>query len=175
MPTNRSEKRKLYEKEYRESHKESNAVYHKEWAKDNKDKIAVYGKRYKDSHPEVQKSRWDKYYSENKEIIKGRMNKDTATMKDAVFVHYSDCSSGYKCNCKGCGFVSNDPCFYSIDHINNDGAKFRKNHKSRTGGGLYRWIIKVGFPTDLQILCWNCNCAKNINGGVCPHEEGKEN
>jgi hypothetical protein len=36
-----------------------------------------------------------------------------------------------------------------IDHINNDGAKFRKLYK----GPIWLWIIKNNFPKDLQVLC----------------------
>lgn len=34
--------------------------------------------------------------------------------------------------------------------------------------GFYRWIKKNGFPDSVQVLCWNCNCAKGIYG-YCPH------
>ena len=32
---------------------------------------------------------------------------------------------------------------------------------------LYKWI-KENVPRDLQILCHNCNAAKQIYG-ICPH------
>jgi hypothetical protein len=50
----------------------------------------------------------------------------------------------------------------TIDHKNNDGAEQRRQLKCSTGCGLYRWLIKNNYPTDLglQILCYNCNCSK---------------
>jgi hypothetical protein len=30
------------------------------------------------------------------------------------------------------------------------------------------------FPNDvLRLLCFNCNCGRAKNGGICPHEETK--
>jgi hypothetical protein len=78
---------------------------------------------------------------------------------------------GGKCNC--CG--ESNPLFLTIDHVNNDGYKIRpRNKKGNYGspfsGHYYKQIIKAGFPKDLQLLCWNCNCGKARNKGVCPHK-----
>lgn len=71
---------------------------------------------------------------------------------------------GGKCAC--CG--ETEPIFLSVDHINGDGAE----HRRQIGGSaqLPRWLIQNGFPEGFQILCHNCNMAKHINGGVCPHQ-----
>jgi hypothetical protein len=71
---------------------------------------------------------------------------------------------GGKCVC--CGETI--PQFLNIDHINNDGAK----HRREIGGssGLQIWIEKNNYPKDFQILCYNCNVGKYLNGGVCPHK-----
>jgi hypothetical protein len=62
-----------------------------------------------------------------------------------------------------------DPDCLSIDHSNNDGGKHRK---VVTTGSIYFWLIDEGFPRDgFQLLCWNCNLGKHLNGGVCPHKE----
>ena len=82
-------------------------------------------------------------------------------LKEKVLVHY-----GYKCNC-GCGCQVANSNHLTIDHINNDGHIHRKQlgTKIRGGQAFYRWIVKNNFPKDLQILCWNCNCAKEFYGG----------
>lgn len=72
-----------------------------------------------------------------------------------VFKHY-----GGKCVC--CGITT--PEFLEVDHVNNDG----KEHRKTTGRHVYTWIIKNGFPTDLQLLCANCNRSKS-KLGVCAH------
>jgi len=69
---------------------------------------------------------------------------------------------GNKCGC--CGEVTYE--FLTVDHINNNGAKHRKELK---GSSVYNWIIKNNFPDDFQILCYNCNCAKGFYG-KCPHK-----
>jgi hypothetical protein len=80
---------------------------------------------------------------------------------EAVLDHY-----GSKCAC--CGL--DDRRFLSIDHINNDGYIKRKTGEDVTGPRQYARIVKRGFPKDLQLLCFNCNLAKNRFGGICPHE-----
>ena len=60
--------------------------------------------------------------------------------------------------------------FLTVDHVNGDGAAKRAMH--RTGNSFYRWIIRNGFPADFQVLCFNCNIGRAMNGGICPHKEG---
>lgn len=81
-------------------------------------------------------------------------------LKKEVFDHY-----GRKCSC--CG----EPCiqFLTIDHIEGGGTKHRKV-VGRSSADFHNWLIKNGFPTGFQVLCFNCNCAKGIYG-KCPHEE----
>lgn len=86
-----------------------------------------------------------------------------AELKRIIFEHY-----GGRCVC--CGEL--EPMFLSVDHINNDGAEDRR--KDNTGGSnFYRRIVKGiksgNAPTDLQLLCRNCNWGKHVNGGICPH------
>ena len=80
-------------------------------------------------------------------------------IKDEVFATYG----GYVCAC--CGETIKK--FLTIDHINNDG----KQHRQRVGKSrvLYYWLHDNGFPPGFQVLCFNCNCGRQLNGGVCPH------
>ena len=71
--------------------------------------------------------------------------------------------------CACCG--EEQPEFLTIDHINNDGGKMRKDGKQVVGGSFYRWLKKNNFPKDeFQLLCMNCNFAKGHFGG-CPHND----
>lgn len=70
-----------------------------------------------------------------------------------------------KCSC--CG--ENNLGFLTIDHINNDGAKDRRKHKSTWA--LFIWLKKNNYPEGYQILCYNCNMGRAYNDGVCPHNE----
>jgi hypothetical protein len=83
-----------------------------------------------------------------------------------------DAMSGYspdglpKCGC--CGISQID--FLTIDHVNNDGHIERKSKRhAASGNSLYRRIVKENWPSNYQVLCFNCNCAKAFFG-VCPHK-----
>lgn len=74
---------------------------------------------------------------------------------------------GNKCLC--CG--ETNPIFLTLDHIKNNGFR-QKRHGRKLGGlALYTWLIINGFPEGYQLLCYNCNCGKFRNKGICPHEE----
>jgi hypothetical protein len=69
--------------------------------------------------------------------------------------------------------------FLTIDHISEDGAEHRRQNNISMGhsqGGaipMCRWLKRHGYPPGFQVLCFNCNSGKHLNGGVCPHEEDR--
>ncbi|HUN38481.1 MAG TPA: hypothetical protein VMU95_41350 [Trebonia sp.] len=71
--------------------------------------------------------------------------------------------------CQCCGEV--EYRFLTIDHINGDGAAERRSENSPRGKNqaILRRLRREGWPPGYQTLCWNCNCARHFNGGVCPH------
>jgi hypothetical protein len=70
--------------------------------------------------------------------------------------------NAYGKKCAKCAI--SDIKYLTIDHKNNDGSKQRKELNCGTGSKLYRWLIKNNFPDlNLQVLCYNCNCSKEIN------------
>lgn len=71
---------------------------------------------------------------------------------------------GGKCACCGEG----EARFLTVDHINNDGAAQRRELSIKAGWVFYAWVVKENFPEYLQLLCFNCNCAKGFYG-QCPH------
>lgn len=103
-----------------------------------------------------------RWYHANATSQKLKMKEYRERIKDAVFGAYG----GYTCVC--CG--ESQKLFLSIDHIANDGAAHRKQIGFRGGIGLYLWIVKHDFPSGFQVLCFNCNHGKQLNGGVCPHK-----
>lgn len=84
-------------------------------------------------------------------------------LKDQCFQAYG----GFVCAC--CG--ETEQKFLTLDHKNNDGAKHRKEIGARGGIAIYHWIIRNGFPPMFQVLCFNCNHGRHLNGGTCPHKE----
>jgi hypothetical protein len=83
-----------------------------------------------------------------------------ARLKAAAFAAY-----GGVCRC--CGEA--EPRFLTIDHVEGGGHK----HRRQIGGPhlVYEWLARHKYPDGFQILCWNCNCGRAMNGGICPHEE----
>lgn len=74
---------------------------------------------------------------------------------------------GNRCVCCGEAKWS----FLVIDHINNDGAKERRErYGSQNGSSRSFFLLLKREPirSDLQVLCWNCNAAKSLYG-CCPH------
>lgn len=106
------------------------------------------------------------YYKKNKHRLakqqKGYRIIYFRKIKELIFNHY-----GNKCKC--CG--EKNRRFFTLDHKNNDGYKSRINGKRIGGLPFYIQIIKRGYPKDLQILCWNCNCGRHLNNGMCPHKD----
>jgi hypothetical protein len=71
--------------------------------------------------------------------------------------------------CECCGETA--VAFLTIDHVNDDGSAHRRELKKTT---TYRWLKRHGYPKDgYRLLCFNCNCGRRVNGGVCPHKEAK--
>jgi len=70
--------------------------------------------------------------------------------------------------CACCGEV--EEAFLTIDHVNNDGAQHRREIGRAGGSSMTGWLIQNNFPEGFQVLCWNCNAAKQYQPGGCPHQ-----
>ena len=117
--------------------------------------------KYRNKYPERIKLQNKNNYSKNRELRTDTSKEWYQIYKRIIYNHY-----GHKCVC--CGETT--PMFLTIDHVNNDGFldKTSGGHR-RSGAYLYRKIIKEGFPDKYQVMCFNCNLGRNINGGLCPH------
>jgi hypothetical protein len=103
------------------------------------------------------------YYSTHKESWKAKMKVYRKIAKDSAYEAYG----GYTCKC--CG--ETEQMFLTIDHINNDGTSHRKKYNLTAGNQLYVWLRTNKYPPGFQVLCFNCNHGKHLNGGVCPPSE----
>jgi len=71
--------------------------------------------------------------------------------------------------CECCGEDNID--LLTIDHINGNGAKHRRSIPTNTNGSaFYRWLRNSNYPGGFRVLCFNCNCGRHTNGGICPHK-----
>ncbi len=87
--------------------------------------------------------------------------KKRAKLRTEALYHYS--KGLMKCNC--CG--ESQERFLTLDHINNNGHEDKK----RYGRSMLGEVKNQGYPEGYQILCYNCNCGRAHNNGVCPHKE----
>jgi hypothetical protein len=78
-------------------------------------------------------------------------------VRTLVLKHYGDA-------CACCG--EDQPEFLAIDHVENNGAAHRR--EIGNGDAILYWIKRHNFPAGFQLLCHNCNMAKEFYG-VCPH------
>jgi hypothetical protein len=91
-------------------------------------------------------------------------------LREEVLTHYG--GNPPKCQCKGCN--ESNILFLTIDHVKNDGAEHRKQIKYSGGWRFYFWLKKNNFPEGYRVLCYNCNCGKQRNDGICPHIKESE-
>lgn len=118
-----------------------------------------YQKEWQRSYRQTEK------YKQWRKIALQKQAITTKELKTDIVSHY-----GGKCACCGISEI----CFLSIDHINNDGHKSKGLRKNRVSGiQMYKKIIRLNYPNDLQIYCFNCNVAKQHNRGICPHKTTK--
>jgi len=95
-----------------------------------------------------------KYYNENQsEIVKYQRNLRKVN-KEKIIKHYSNNTM----ECKYCG--NSDIRVLSIDHIDGNGCKHRREYNIGSGSPFYKWLIKNNYPEGYQVLCMNCQFIK---------------
>jgi hypothetical protein len=107
-------------------------------------------------------------YLDDENVRKRRLERANIYGKKSYIELKEEIIIAYGSICQCCG--ENNPEFLTIDHINEDGAKHRKEIGKSAGCNFYRWLRKNNYPKDnFQLLCYNCNCAKH-RFGYCPHK-----
>lgn len=155
--------KRVWERERRVLHKEEYNERAREWRKANPAKAREAHYRWRKSHPETWRAAYGRWAYKNRLEYEATRR---AAIRDEVFSAYG----GYRCAC--CG--EEEKKFLTIDHVNNDGAKHRKELGTLIGRGgtaFQSWLRKNEFPPGFQVLCYNCNCGKARNGGICPHHK----
>lgn len=124
-----------------------------------KEQLSEYNHQYYLGNIERCKANRKRYYEANRERIclteSLRRKIACHKLKEEVLTYYG---SG-KLACIKCGF--SDIRALSIDHLNGNGAKHRKEVASEGGGSnFYAWLKKQDFPEGYQTLCMNCQWIK---------------
>ena len=159
---------KEYQKKYYEENKKLISLKNKKYYQNNIEKIKLQTKKYKTNH-EIETKRYNKLYGKqyrlkNNALLVIKRREYNNMMKLKVLDFYTE---GKMC-CACCGERILD--FLTVDHVNNDGKKHRKELGNSIK--LYTWLIKNKFPEGFQILCFNCNCGSaKQNDNICPHKK----
>lgn len=117
--------------------KEQVQKYNKNYYQKNKEKILKQVRNY-------DLRNWDK-------VLRCKRNRQ-ATLRRQVLEYYGN--GNLKCLlCKESRLTT-----LTIDHINNDGNK----HRKEVGSGLrfYRWLIRNKYPEGFQTICMNCQFVR---------------
>jgi hypothetical protein len=111
--------------------------------------LVSFGKYYNQASPSLRRNICEQC----------RKNRHYHNLRFAFLKHFD-----FKCQC--CGIT--EIRFLTIDHVQNDGHK----DSHLTPIQVYRKAFEESFDKDKwNCLCWNCNCARSQNGGICPHKD----
>lgn len=144
------------------------------WASKEAAKRRLWAEGWKERHHGMYQSYWSAWYEHNREgYIERRKNRHIMLGRPSNVAKLKlyrrlklEVVKGYGGGCACCG--EDQIAFLAIDHVNNDGGERRKNGEG-SSYQLLKFVLKNNFPKDLQILCHNCNMAKNYYG-ECPHK-----
>lgn len=98
----------------------------------------------------------------NKDRWREIRRKYRQNLKVKCFNAYGGC----KCSC----CYESNMMMLSLDHINNDGYKQRKELNITGGYRFYQYLRSKKYPEGYQVLCMNCQFGRKHNKGICPHK-----
>jgi hypothetical protein len=116
--------------------------YIKVWRQNNRDKYNQISKKWRQNNRDKVNQQKREWYHQ---------------LRDEVIDAY-----GGKCKC--CDETRKE--YLSIDHIDGNGNKQKREIGVRTPQEFYCWLKENNYPEEFQVLCFNCNCGKR-NCSVC--------
>lgn len=120
--------------------------------------------RYRANHTEEKARRHRRYWTDpDRARIQQREYMERT--REAVLQAYG---AVYEC----CG--QDGDRFLTLDHAGGPTlAQEITEGKKFSGLRLYLAILREGCPPGFRVLCFNCNCARALNDGTCPHKENR--
>lgn len=166
MTSSISDKVKEYQRLYRIAHRDQSREYFRKRYLDNTEKF----KKYRDDNKEKLCRKSKEYNNKHKVEIKARRRIYNLSVSEINKIKYQkkriEVLNGYGGRCVCCKEAR--PNFLSIDHINGNGHKMRREKTHPTSAAFYAWLKKGGYPKEFRVLCHNCNFSLG-KYGYCPH------
>lgn len=173
-------KRNKYMKEYWHKmpieKKEKYKIKIREWQQNNKEKCLISRRKTHKKRYQVERMYTKQWRLDNPGKNSEHCKNQRIKLLEEIVREY-----GGKCSCTGCNEIG--LLFMTIDHEKNNGAQERaglgdgpsaKNKKGRAGVNFYRYLKKMGYPKEgYRLMCYNCNCGRARNGGICPHLQNR--
>lgn len=122
--------------------------------------MATRVQKYNAEYYQRNKEKFKEYY--RTQIERFGIEHRRATALRSLTIQRTRTFERYGGVCVCCG--ESNRGFLTFDHI--DGKEpggFRE--------AAWREAKRKGYPDTFRILCFNCNCGRSANGGVCPHKE----
>lgn len=153
------EQQRQYSKARYQKYKAKMLINKREYYAKNREAILEKSRERYKANPETSRKNSRNWRLKNPEAHKANLVKWRTKWHDLVFQHY-----GQRCSC--CG--ETERMFLTLDHIDGNGREHRRTTKAPS---LYKWVVENDYPDNMRILCFNCNCGRQRNGGVCPHHK----
>jgi len=141
--------------------KEHKIAKREEWRKNHPEEWNARIRKYRAKHPERTRQVAKEWYYANKEHVLVHLKIKRDNIRSEMIAAY-----GGKCAC--CGELN--PRFLTLDHINGGGNTERVG-LGWSGSSIANHLKRKGWPqAGYQLLCFNCNCGRAYNNGICPHK-----
>ena len=148
-----------------EKHKQKRLGEKKTYYSEHAEEVKTRRKQYYEENREVILEKAKVYASENRGVVREKTKVYRQSLKMAALMAYG----GVQCVCK-CGCKEKHPLCLTIDH---DGCTKEQRKREGLGTAFYLWLKQHRYPIGYQVLCFNCNMGRALNGGQCPHLQEK--
>lgn len=125
----------------------------KKWRAKNRDRVNEWKRVWHNEHKEEMKKIKREYWRKNKEQLTQKRKEKRVELKTKIIKAYSK-----EMKCANCGLA--DLKNLTIDHLNGNGERHRRNSGLSGGYSFYYWLQKKNFPPGYQVLCFGCNMEK---------------
>ncbi len=162
MPYSNKEKRREYDKKYRELNKEKKRDQNIKWREENKEKKAECDRRYREENKEKKEEYYKKWYQLNKEKISEYNKKYRELNNEKIREHKRErnkerrahCIEYLGGKCVKCGATER----LEFDHIKREGKKYSIARKLS-----YKFDYLKEELDKCQLLCVPCHLEKTAS------------